>query len=133
MPNKEINTAAALRIAASKAAQDPQFLGYVLKLYCHHEGLNEDLLAERLGTEVMFLPRLYLCKRPPTTAVDFAARVGRIADYALIDAAALAAIIRQVDALQSLSDISDSHGLLAAARDADEEVVDDQHSDADEE
>jgi transcriptional regulator with XRE-family HTH domain len=119
-----MNTSDALRIAASRSAQDPKFLGHVLKLYCQAEGLSEDDLADRLGTDAAFLPRLYLCKRPPSETSDFADRVNAIADYAVIEAATLAAIIRQVDAIESLSRSPNSAGLLAAARD-DEDPNDD--------
>jgi hypothetical protein len=50
--------------------------------------------------------------------------VNAIADYAVIEAATLAAIIRQVDAIESLSRSPNSAGLLAAARD-DEDPNDD--------
>jgi hypothetical protein len=112
-----MNTPDALRIAARRASQDPKFLGHVLKLYSEIEGLSEDQLADRLGTEIDFLPRLYLCKRPTSGTADFADRVNAIADYAVIEAATLAAIIRQVDAIDSLSRSPNASGLLAAARD----------------
>lgn len=112
-----MNTSEALRIAAIRAADDPNFLGHVLKVYRQHEGLSDDQLAERLGTETLFLPRLYLCKRPASGTLDFADRVSAIADYTLIESATLAAIIRQVDAIESLSASPSSSGLLAAARD----------------
>jgi hypothetical protein len=112
-----MKTSEALQIAASRAAQDPRFLGHVLNLYCQAEGLSEDDLADRLGTAAEFLPRLYLCKRPASGTSDFADRVNAIADYAVIEATALAAIIRQVDAIESLSRSPNSGGLLAAARD----------------
>ena len=112
-----MNTSEALRIAAARAAQDPKFLGHVLKLYCQAEDLSENDLADRLGTDTALLPRLYLCKRPASGTSDFADRVNAIADYAVIEAATLAAIIRQVDAIESLSRSPNSDGLLAAARD----------------
>jgi hypothetical protein len=115
-----MNTSDALQIVATRTAKDPTFLGYVLKLFCQHEGISEDQLAERLGIETAFLPRLYLCKRPASDASDFADRVSAIADYALIESVTLAAIIRQVDVIESLSSAPDASGLLAAARDKEE-------------
>jgi hypothetical protein len=115
-----MNTSEALRIAATRAAQDPTFLGHVLTIYREHERLSEDQLAEFLGTETVFLSRLYLCKRPDSATSNFAERVSAIADYVLIEAATLAGIIRQVDAIESLSARPQPSGLLAAARDKEE-------------
>ena len=123
MRTEDMSTSEALRIAARRAAEDPIFLGHVLKIYREHERLSEDQLARFLGTETLFLPRLYLCKRPDSAKSDFAERVSAIADYALIETATLAGIIRQVDAMESLSAGRQSKGLPAAARDR--EVPDD--------
>jgi hypothetical protein len=63
--------------------------------------------------------RLALCRKPDATAANFAASVREIADYALIDEALLADIIRRVSSLEALSK-SVQHEFLAAARDRDD-------------
>jgi hypothetical protein len=118
---KDLNLSEALRIATTRAADNSRFIGYVLEIYREHEGLSEDQLADALGIEVVFLPRLYLCKRPDSAASDFGERVNAIADYALVEAPTLAAIIRLVDAIESLSHGPRYGSLLAAARDKEED------------
>ena len=118
----DVNSFEAFRIAAKRAAENPTYLGHVLRIYREHEGMSEDQLADVLDIEIGFLPRLYLCKRPDSAAPDFGERLNTIADYALTEAATLAGIIRQVDAIESLSSGLGSSGLLAAARDKEEHL-----------
>jgi len=46
MQSENMNTSEALRIATTRAAEDPTFLGHVLTIYREHERLSEDQLAE---------------------------------------------------------------------------------------
>jgi hypothetical protein len=100
-------------------------------MYQKQEELMDEDLAQELGTLPSLVLRLAICKRPDSSSAHFAEQVRELADYALIDEARLAGVLRQVEAIEklagrpaSLSAIElgeeSAHspsGLLAAARD----------------
>lgn len=130
---------AALAALARRLRDDPRFMSYVLAAYQEQEGLTDDDFAREIGTLPALVSRLALCKRPDSSSARFAEQVRELADYALIDEARLAGILRQVEALEKLArrpaDLSARRlgkrpgysptGLLAAARDCNEKSPDD--------
>jgi transcriptional regulator with XRE-family HTH domain len=116
---------------AQRLTTDSQFMASVLNRYREQEGLGELALADLLGISSAMYTRLALCKRPTADRHNFADQVKRIAAYVGCDAAQLAQMINQVDALgairpvaaedssqESLSQpIAARLGWLAAARD----------------
>jgi hypothetical protein len=123
---------AALERLAGRLRRDPRFMSYVLAAYQSQENLTEEELSQELRTLPALVVRLALCKRPSPSSPQFAEQVREIAEYTLTDAARLANILRQVEALESLSrhtslslqagdeEAESSRplsGLLAAARD----------------
>lgn len=132
---------------ARRLRNDTSFMSGVLAVYQMQEHLSDEALAEQLQITPPMLSRLALCRRPQ--ADRFAEQVRQIAAYIGVNAAALAQMIRQVEALQQLSTmppIADSatepraasapmSGLLAAARDheepADESEAEDQAAEND--
>jgi hypothetical protein len=144
-PNPETNRH--LARLAHKLRGNAGYLSNVLFAYQQQEHLTDDALAHRLSLDPSQLPRLALCKRPQTDR--FAEQVSQIAAYTGANEAALAQMIRHVDALQQLRTmppIEESaaeprvasapiSGLLAAARDhekpADESEAEDQAAEND--
>lgn len=112
------DSADVLKMAGERACRDSDFLGYLLRIHREHEHLTENQLAEALDVNPELLPRLYLCRRPDSTRADFSERIRIIADYALVDSGVLAAIVRSVEAVESLSE-NRAAQILAAARDRD--------------
>lgn len=102
--------------AARRAQQDPAYLGWVLHAYQKAEGFTVDAMAGLLGGRLADLDRLWLCLRPRPQF--FAADVLAVADHIGIDPAALARVVRLVDAVAQMKDgTPDAHrGLLIAAR-----------------
>ncbi len=96
--------------------ENPDYMAYVLARYQEQEGVNDENLAEALGTLPHLAIRLALCRKPDTGSTDFATRVRELADYTLMDESVLANIIRQVSSLKALSTASERQ-LLSAARD----------------
>jgi hypothetical protein len=119
---------------ARRLQTDPRYMSYVLVIYKQQEGLDDEGLAQLLGTLPELILRLSLCKRPAPLSSTFAEQIRELADYTLTDEAQLASILRQVDSLERLNqrpvspisaedDAQQQHalaGLLAAARDRDE-------------
>jgi hypothetical protein len=105
---------------------DPDFMAYVLARYQHQEKISDQDLPAVLGTLPGLVSRLAVCRRPDTSAPNFATRVREIADYTLVDEALLASIIRQVSSIDALSKF-EQHQLLAA-RDRDEVGPEDEPS-----
>lgn len=134
---------------AAGLEDDPAFIAWALARFRAQEPTAATIaaLAERLRLSRLSLARLSLCKRPGSAASDFAARVREIAAFVSVDAAELAALLRQVEFLERLpaaeSERGDDAGgnsgnvvpfpkttaapppLLAAARDREEPAAND--------
>lgn len=95
---KPDNATRLLLRAADRARTRPEFLGWVLARYEELETLKEESVRERFGVSVEDWPRLQLCLRP--RADVFLPDVTQIAQAFGIDRAALAAVIRRVDAVE---------------------------------
>ena len=104
-----------------RAAERPFFLASALAAYQELCGFDEDGLAAFLGCTSEALTPLGLCRRPVSTAPNFRAAVEQIAAYTGTSSFALARLLRDVDALQTLRRAADrgapEHGTLLAARD----------------
>jgi hypothetical protein len=116
------NDSALFELLASRLEDDPEFVAWSLARYREYEGIRSwSELATRVGTTPPFLIQLALCKRPPSLTQDFATRVRQIAEFAAVDAAVLANLLRQVEFLHSLPSrgrfAATPNTLLAAARD----------------
>lgn len=105
---------------ASRLSANPSFMAHALRRYTEMENLTAEQLALELGTLPELVDRLALCRRPASDDPAFAERVRQLADYTLIDAGSLANVLRQVDAIAGVGEVTDSP-LLAAARDHEHE------------
>jgi hypothetical protein len=136
-----LETSSALVRLAHRLRNDPRYMSYVLATYQRQEGLTDEELAQELGTLQELSIRLALCKRPMSSSSRFADEVREIADHTLTDEVQLASILRQVDGLEKLTSRPGSaaqetsqpnyslSGLLAAARDRDDEIDNQKASD----
>jgi hypothetical protein len=107
------------RRTAELAAMRPGFLASVFAHIQRVEELDRTALAHRLGTTPERLDRMALCRRPRQES--FRRDLEMIAARFNADIDALAQTIRLADALESFSAGDTAAGLLAAARDADED------------
>jgi hypothetical protein len=107
---------AILRRAAGRARTRPEFMARVLAVYLDIESMTEARLREHLGITEANWPRLELCLRPRAEA--FLKDVTQIAQGFGIDRGVLAAVIRRVDAVETvqLRDQPGQAGTLLAAR-----------------
>ncbi|MFN8463963.1 MAG: hypothetical protein U0X20_00370 [Caldilineaceae bacterium] len=124
-----------LSMLAFQLRLDPDYMSNVIFRYQASENLDGRQVSSLLSIPEEQLTRLALCRRPRQTGQNFAAEVHQLAAYSGADLAALASMIRQVDALAALQQgpeagsaetLQDSAwfsqlGRLAAARDRDEE------------
>ncbi len=118
--------ALAVRLRANQA-----YMAWSLGEYGREEHLGEDEVALVLGLDTAMFTRLALCRRPDSARPDFAEQVKQIAEYTGIDAAVLAALLRQVESVSVLTTLPSPElgarpvssplalrpGLLSAARD----------------
>lgn len=88
---------------AEKLRTDPAFMASAVRLYQEQERLSDQQLAEHLQMPVANLPRLVLCRRPVSDRPDFSEQIPQIAVYVQAEPAALAGLIRQVEALERLA------------------------------
>ncbi len=107
-------------IIASRLGSNPAFMAYALTRYAEMEGLTAEQLAVELGTLPELYDRLALCRRPAADDPKFSEQVHRLADYALVDAGALANLLRTVEVITGMSEVADTP-LRAAARDRESE------------
>lgn len=123
---------------AERLSSDRAFMANVLAAYQAQERISSSDLADRLGLTPEGLVQLALCKRPQPGSTEFAAQVRQIAAFVGLAPAALAQLIRQVDAVEAAKHSGQSTpaaatpseptpsvgqarlGWLAAARDRDE-------------
>lgn len=105
---------------ASRLSSNPAFMAYALTRYAEMGGLTAEQVAAELGTLPELCDRLALCRRPVTGDPEFSKMVHRLADYALIDAGALANLLRLVEVVADIGEATDIP-LQAAARDRDDE------------
>ena len=104
-----------LRAGAAAAAR-PAFLAWTLARFRSAERLDDDGLARWLGIDPGQVRWLGLCRRPRPER--FAADTRAIAERFGVEPSRLAALIRQVEALDALGGAVDQDaGVLAAARD----------------
>jgi hypothetical protein len=89
-----------LRRAADRARARPEFLGWVLARFEELEKLSKESLYQQLNVPEADWPRLQLCLRPRADA--FLPDVTQIAQEFGIDRAALAAVIRRVEAVDTI-------------------------------
>ncbi|PYS93967.1 MAG: hypothetical protein DMF64_02980 [Acidobacteria bacterium] len=129
-----------LSALALKLRRDPRYMAYALAAYQQQENLSDKELAETLSILPELIVRLALCRRPAASAPQFAEQVRELADFTLTDESQLAGILRQVDGLEKLAALPVTApeteaqaetqfglplaGLLAAARDREEETDD---------
>jgi hypothetical protein len=117
---------------AEHASQSQEFFGAFLFAFQQQEKLGKDGLLRHLETTPELLTRLALCRRPVSDSPNFIQEIRQISEFTQIDAGILAAILRQVEALDALASrgkivqldksatrgVGNVHtGLLAAARD----------------
>jgi hypothetical protein len=107
-----------LRRTTRAAEGFPIFLAAVFARYRAAERIDDGELARRLAIDPQQLDALALCRRPRPDR--FAQDVTAIATRFGADAGALAAIVRQVDALGAFVGASSANQVVAA-RDADDE------------
>ena len=103
-----------LRLAADRAAQRPPFLGWVLSQYVSSQGMSQTALTAELRCGETAVWRLALCLKPRPNR--FAEDVAMIASKVVVDAAALARIIRHVQAIDVMSGrgVAERGALMAA-------------------
>ena len=102
---------------AERATADPAYFGWLLDRYSASEGVSASALAALLGIGEDSLLNLRLCLRP--RAERFAADVLSVASHVGADATELAAVVRYVDAVDSMAaggDAASERGFLLAAR-----------------
>src|SRR2546426_11918625 len=85
-----------MRLAAERAAGRPNHLAWVFSQYVSSQAISRAALATELGCSEAVMPRLALCLRPRSER--FVEDVSAIATKFVVDRAALARIVRQVEA-----------------------------------
>lgn len=127
MDRQEINDI--FRWTARRAEQRSSFVAADLATYRAMQELSEQELARFLSCPAEALVDLALCRRPDPSTSSFKVQVQRIASFAGCDDVRLAALLREVDAINTFrsaaedSEGTTDSGFLAAARDARGEEV----------
>ncbi len=91
-----------LKRLASRLRSNGAFMASILAAYQQQERMDDAQLAQRLGMQEERLPLLALCGRPDSSGAEFTRQLRQISDYAGADHAALAQVIRQVEAVSRL-------------------------------
>lgn len=124
-------TAAMLRRFTGRLIAETGYMAGAMAHYQKAEQIDDDALAQQLGTTAEKLTRLAMCKRPDPNSARFADEVRQIAIFTRSDASVLARLLRQVHALGTFAEMPEpatradatarasrfGSGVLAAARD----------------
>lgn len=108
----------ALARLAQQLSADPTFMSSLLHKFQVQERLDTDSLAKHLRLSPESLTRLALCKRPQSDQPEFTAQVHQIADYAGLNSATLARLIRQVEAVEAAKELGTGSDTTAAEESA---------------
>lgn len=101
--------------AAERAAQRPEFLGWVLVKHMANCGIDSKALAASLRCTPDTMPRLFLCRRPRSE--QFAQDIAFISARLSIDGGVLSRIVRQVESITAMTaNMLPEVGTLLAAR-----------------
>ena len=112
------------RWTARRAKQRSSFVATDLAAYRSMQEMSEQELAKFLSCPAEALTDLALCRSPDPSKPNFKTEVRRIASFVGCDLIRLAALLREVDAVNIFrraaedSEGAADAGLLAAARDA---------------
>ena len=108
-------TTSLLKRLADRLSSDPAYMASALSVFQKTERIDHGGLARLLGTTAPMLARMAICKRPDPSSERFADDVRQIARYTACDAGALAGLLRQINALQRLSEAPASSSRRVAA------------------
>jgi len=104
-------------MGAKKAAEDSEFISFILIKYLEMENKSQTELMTELRCSLEDFYKLALCKVPDTQAEDFSARLEKISNYTCIQVFQLNKIIKRVDSVIKLSSAQNNNTFLMAARD----------------
>ena len=108
-----------LEALSTRVESDPFFLAGTLRDFARSEGLDESGLANALGCTTETLALVRLCRAPEMDR--FRQDIDQIAARFRLDRELLARVVRRGQAiLQMRRDTPADHGMLLAARDAEE-------------
>jgi hypothetical protein len=102
---------------ARHVADDPFFLAPLLADFARGEGLDDDVLADRLSCRREDLAALRLCRAPRADPTGFRDDVECIAGHFRMDVDRLIEAVRRGQVLQRLRQAAAPSGSLLAARD----------------
>jgi hypothetical protein len=113
-----------LDILAQRADADPFFLGCSLQQYARSEGLSEKQLMDMLGCSPESLVLVRLCRAPGGDSQQFQKGIQEISAKFNINPQLLAEVVRRGQAILELARPFSVKGMLAAARDGEEQAKD---------
>lgn len=98
-------TTAVLRRFARRLSADVGYMAVAMAQYQKAEQIDDEALAQQLGTTAEMLTRLAMCKRPDPNSVRFSDEVRQIATFTGSDASVLARLLRQTHALATFAEM----------------------------
>ena len=105
-----------LELANKKAANDDEFIGFILKKYAEIESLSEEDVRAKLNCSLEDYYRLSLCKTPEVNSTGFVEQLNRIATHSNVSMMELNTLIKRVVSILKFSNAG-SNSFLMAARD----------------
>lgn len=103
---------------ARRASDDPQFLGFALRLYAESERLDDGALAVRFACLPESLSMLRLCRVPDSDPIAFLRDIEQIAARFGASASVLVDAVRRAQVLVRLRTAAvEERGTMLAARD----------------
>jgi hypothetical protein len=102
-----------------RTQDDPSFFGSIIKHYLKTHAETKQQLASRLSCSTIQLDRLSICLLPKEEDKEFLKKIQKVAQYVGVKQDILLNIVREVQALNALRQVSDTEipQMLKAARD----------------
>lgn len=109
-------TTALLRRFVRRLSAETTYMAGAMAQYQRAEQIDDEALAQQLGTTAEMLTRLAMCKRPDPNSARFADEVRQIASFTGSDASVLARLLRQMQALATFAEMPKPTARADAAR-----------------
>ncbi len=103
-----------LELANKRAANDKEFIGYILKKYGEIEKCSNEEIRSKLNCSLKDYYRLSLCKTPSIDSSDFIEQLNRVAAHSNISMMELNALIKRVVSVEKFSEAKSNTWLIAA-------------------
>ena len=106
MSNLQSPNTKLLRTLAERLSNNPDYFAYTLRRFSKRSRFDAAQFAKMLETSEDNILRLALCLNPKPGSAEFRLNIEKISEYSNVQAPILANLIRQIDAIETFSQLT---------------------------